>query len=294
MKFSVIANPTAGKLKGRYYTEQLKIKFDEKKVPYEIFFTEGVGHASILAEKISRRQNKIVIVGGDGTINEVVNGIMRSGSDAILGIVPAGSGNDLVKGLGIGEKIRNSISTILGERTRTIDVGKCNDRFFINIMGVGFDASVGARMHELRMRSKKKRGGSFYNKALFHTIFHFRSIGLEIDIDDGKFIDRYFLVSIANGTTFGGEFVIAPMADLSDGHLTAVCIRDFSKLRFFWHLPKVKKGMILDLPEVEYIPCKRLTINSDKAIPAQLDGEYYCNDRFEIEVVPSRIEMLVP
>ena len=294
MKYSIIANPVAGKLAGRQYVEHIKNKLDERKIPYEIYFTEGAGHGKVLAHRLSRPQRKIIVVGGDGTINEVVNGMMKNGSDAIVGIIPAGSGNDLIKGLGIDEDIRKNISVILGDRTRKIDVGRCNDRFFINIMGVGFDAAVGARMHRLRSRSKKKRGKSFYNKALFHTILHYESIGLRIEIDEQDYEDRFFLVSIANGTTFGGNFKIAPMAELSDGYLTAVCIRDFSKLRFFWHLNKVKKGRIIDLPEMKYIKCKKVIINSKKDIPAQLDGEYYANSRFEIKVIPSRIEMLVP
>jgi YegS/Rv2252/BmrU family lipid kinase len=233
-------------------------------------------------------------VGGDGTINEVISGMMKCGARAKIGIVPSGSGNDLIKPLLISPELEKSVSTIIKGTTKKIDVGRCNERYFMNIMGVGFDAAVGARMHQLRCKAKTKKGKSFYSKALFHTIMHYKSIPLKVEIDGKKYHKKFFLVSIANGTTFGGDFVIAPMADICDGSLCLVSIESISKIRFFMHLNKVKKGRILKLPEVDYEKCKKLTIRSTVEIVAQLDGEYYCAKKFDISVIPAGLEVFVP
>jgi len=293
-KYSVIANPFAGKLDVKDRVNYLQKQMKRSNIEYKTYYTDAPLHAREIAERVSKNSSAIVVVGGDGTVNEVVSGMMRCGSKTKIGIVPAGSGNDLIKPLSISEGLEKSVSTIIGGVTKKIDIGRCNERFFLNIMGVGFDAGVGARMHQLRIKAKTKKGKSFYNRALFDTIMHYKSLPLKVEIDGKKYHNRYFLVSIANGTTFGGDFVIAPMADISDGSLCLVSIESISKIRFFIHLNKVKKGKVLKLPEVDYMKCKKVTIHSDLKIPAQLDGEYYCSSKFDISVVPGGLKIFVP
>jgi len=294
MRYGIIVNPMAGSREMKGIVDYLKKRLGLNKLSCSIFHTEFPGHAKDIAEKISGNVDCIIVVGGDGTINEVVNGIVERDSSVTVGIVPAGSGNDAVKGLNIPEDIRENIAAIFGGHTREVDVGKCNDRYFLNIMGVGFDAAVGAKMHQLRMRAKTKKGKSFYNRALLHSILHYRSVPLKVEVDDQCFTERYFLVSIANGTTFGGEYIIAPMADMSDGYLRAVCISDISKIKFFLNLGKVKRGVKIQLPEVRYVRCTQMKISSVREIPAQVDGEYYSAKIFDLSILPRRLKILVP
>ena len=294
MRYGIIVNPMAGSREMGGIVDYIGNRLSGDKLSSRLFHTEFPGHARDIAEKICGTVDRIIIVGGDGTINEVVNGIVESGSRITVGIVPAGSGNDAVKGLNIPEDIRENIAAILGGHTREVDVGKCNERYFLNIMGVGFDAAVGAKMHQLRMKAKKIKGSSFYNRALLHSILHYRSVPLKVEVDDHCFREDFFLVSIANGTTFGGEYIIAPMADMSDGYLRAVCISDISKMKFFLNLNKVKKGMKIRLPQVRYIRCTQIKISSDTEIPAQVDGEYYSAKIFDLSILPRRLKILVP
>ena len=294
MRYGIIVNPMAGSREMGGIVDYIGNRLSGDKLSSRLFHTEFPGHARDIAEKICGTVDRIIIVGGDGTINEVVNGIVESGSRITVGIVPAGSGNDAVKGLNIPEDIRENIAAILGGHTREVDVGKCNERYFLNIMGVGFDAAVGAKMHQLRMKAKKKKGSSFYNRALLHSILHYRSVPLKVEVDDQCFTERYFLVSIANGTTFGGEYIIAPMADMSDGYLRAVCISDISKIKFFLNLGKVKRGVKIQLPEVRYVRCTQMKISSVREIPAQVDGEYYSAKIFDLSILPRRLKILVP
>lgn len=294
MKYGIIVNPMAGRQEMKGIVDYLRKRLGRKKLACKFFYTEFPGHANDIAKEISSNVDSIIAVGGDGTLNEVLNGLMESGSRVTLGIVPAGSGNDAVKGLNIGEDLKENVTAVLGGHTRKVDVGKCNDRYFLNIMGVGFDAAVGAKMHQLRTKARTKKGGSFYNRALLHSILHYGSVRLKVEVDDHYFLERFFLVSIANGTTFGGEYIIAPMADMSDGYLRAVCISDISKMKFFLHLGKVKKGKRIRLPEVRYIKCKSMKISSDREIPAQVDGEYYSAKIFDLSIIPRRLEILVP
>ncbi len=293
-KFSIIANPFAGKLDVKDRVSYLTTELKRSNLLYKTYYTNAPLHAHEIAKDVSKKSSAVLVVGGDGTINEVISGMMECGGRAKIGIIPSGSGNDLIKPLLISQNIEKSVSTIINGTAKKIDVGRCNDRYFINIMGVGFDAAVGARMHYLRCNAKTKKGKSFYSKALFHTIMHYKSIPLKVKVDGKKYGKKYFLVSIANGTTFGGDFVIAPMADICDGSLCLVSIESISKLRFFMHLNKVKKGKVLTVPEVDYTKCKKVSIRSDTEIAAQLDGEYYCAKEFDISVIPGGLEVFVP
>lgn len=294
MIYQVIFNPAAGMCKGGDAARFLKDRLRGAGVDVRLHRTDSTGHGREIARKVSVDGGIIVAVGGDGTLNEVTNGIMESGASPILGIVPTGSGNDTVKCLGIENEFERCCAVIMSNRKRAVDVGRCNDRYFLNICGIGFDAAVGHRMHQLRLKGGSCRGKYLYNRALIECIARYRSQELAVDIDGEKTSRKYFLVCAANGTTFGGDFIIAPMADLSSGKLVIVCIEHISKPRFFRHLGKVRKGKKLNLPEVRYTFSKRIVIESNEEIPAQLDGEHYMSKTFDIEIIPARLEILVP
>jgi len=294
MSHSIIFNPLAGCRNGADIVRHIAGKLTERGIDVRQYSTRSQGHGKAIARKVSGDSDVILAVGGDGTVNEVVSGMMSSNTSVPLAILPTGSGNDAVKCLSITDSADDCIEVMLSGRRRLVDVGRCNHRYFLNIMGVGFDAAVGHRMHQLRLKRGLAGGSSLYHRALLHCIMRYRSLELEVDIDGKVYRHRFFLVCIANGTTFGGDFTIAPMADMSSGDLTTVSIEHISKPRFFWHLGKVKKGKVIDLPEIRYRKSRKVRISSPIEIPAQLDGEYYAAKTFDVEILPGRLTVLVP
>ncbi len=294
-RWTVIINPVAGGSKRNHYHKSLEDALKKKDIQHKVYRTKGPLHAAEIAENISRNSSVLIIVGGDGTISEVINGICRSESKPALGILPTGSGNDTIKSLGIKNNLDHSIKTIINGRTKTISVGRCNrNRYFVNIMGVGFDGSVMSNMWCMREKDGKPPKKVSYNRALLKTILHYKSLPLKVKIDNKKINDRFFMLSVANGTTFGGDFIIAPMAEMNSPELVVVSITDISKAKFFWHVRKVKKGIKVNLPQISYRKAKRILIESKDIIHGQLDGECFNGKRFDIEVLPNKLKVLVP
>jgi len=294
--YGIIVNPEAGAKDRGQNIELIKGMLDGKNTPYKIHYTKGPLHAEELAKDISGHGRLIIAMGGDGTISEVINGICAAGADTTLGILPTGSGNDTIKSLGMERDLKKCMEQILRGRTEKIDIGKCNDRYFVNIMGMGFDGAVMENMEKMRegSRKKKKNRKPPYNRALLRTIFHYRSIPLKMWIDGKSFSQRFFMVCIANGTTFGGDFIIAPEACLTDGQFRVVCIDDISILKFFLYIRNVKKGIVIKKPEVTYLRGKNIKIISENTLYAQMDGECYINNIFNISILEKHLKVFVP
>lgn len=296
-KYNFILNPTAGKQEVASTTEFIENSMKKRNIRFRIHYTKEPLHATELAMNISQKNETIVAVGGDGTLNEIVNGMYIAGAGNTLGILPTGSGNDTIKSLNIQNDLRAAMSYILGNKTKKIDLGRCNKQYFINIMGLGFDGAVMENMEILRqnaLKKGKKGEKPSYNRALLKTIFHYRSIPLKVWVDNKKYQKKFFMICIANGTTFGGEFIIAPEAFMDDGKFSVVCINDISILKFFMHVQKVKKGLVINNPDVSYLEGKKIKIISEKKLYAQLDGECYIDNKFDISIKKGALEIFVP
>ncbi len=313
-KIMIIVNPRAGMGRGEKLLKEIEKWRDKitRKLEIEVVveLTERFGerNAMNLAKKaVQEKYDLVIVVGGDGTINEVVNGLVDSSIP--IGIVSAGSGNDFTKSFRIPNDVEMALNGAFFGKVETVDLGKMNDRIFVNAASVGFDARVAKYSENLRNKWHFFPAVFIYLIALLRELFFkIRYPYIEINLfrDEKQFEkirERITLVAVANGHTYGGKFRIAPHADLKDGFLDVCLIKKISRIRIFKFIPRVFKGTHLEIPEVKKdIDGKlpkvfSLTISSleNKNLPCQVDGEIPpFQKEYKITVLPKALKIMVP
>lgn len=233
-RYKLIANPAAGTGgAGAAVSKALEL-FARAGADCDVEFTTGPKEAARIAAAALPDFDAIVVVGGDGTVNEVLPAMLFSGKP--LGVIPAGSGNDFIKALNIHQRVEDAVRVILEGKTRLIDAGRINDTYFTNGVGIGFDAAVNRESHEFE---NAKRGMLLYIRALLRTLGKYDPIPLFITMNNEMLAQQTFLLSIGNGTTCGGGFKLAPHARLNDHLLDVTLIKPLGIPTLLWHLPKV-------------------------------------------------------
>ena len=304
MKFCFIINPKSGKQRSNRLIRRLKALLQRDSLAYEFQITTKPGHGTALAEKAASSGlfDRIVAVGGDGTINEVVNGMIRAymkdkdvpGNYPALGLIPGGLGNDTARGLGIPRGLNDAYTVLIQGSTRYIDVGEVNGRFFINGVGVGYDGAVMSEMYDIR-RKGKILSGWIYFKCLMHQLRRFTPPLLRLEIDNNSLPPRrYLMVLTANGTAFGGIFNLTPKASLDDGLLDILLVEAIPKHTFLLNIPGAIMGKHLSLRQVSYYKSKKVIIKSDNLVPCHIDGEAYYNNQFSIRLLPKALKVVAP
>lgn len=238
---------------------------------------------------------RIIVAGGDGSVHEAVNGIMRSRNSAGLGVIPTGTGNDFAKACSISLNWEHA-TRLLADRlvanqtARLIDIGKMNDRYFANGAGVGFDAKVTRMARSIHLPI----GDFVYLLAIFGAMIDgIATPRIKITADDYTWDGPLTLANVSNGPWVGGMFYIAPMADNSDGKLELVIAKPITRLGILKLLPKLVKGSHLEEPDIVHRTVTKLTIQSDTPIPSHLDGEVGpLQTDFELSVLPGALNLL--
>ncbi len=277
---ALIVNPRAGRGASLRAVEPLKRILERRGTAYEMTMTRYPGDAIGLAR--DSLSDLIVAVGGDGTINEVANGILGSGKT--LGIIPAGSGNDFVKSLAIPRHLERAVDTLLAGRTRDVDVGvveieedagnaregpKKTKRYFVNGIGIGFAASVAVRTTEIKYLG----GTALYLLAVLQTLGKYRSPEFTIRVDSMVRSSRHLLIAVGNGACSGGGFYLTPDARVDDG-LFDVCLVDEASIpRILRLMPKVMRGAHRGEKEIDLLRGRNIRIENDFALPIHVDGE---------------------
>jgi len=270
-RVQLIVNPCAGRGAGARLAPQIVAELRRDGVDAEMRLTKGPRHAvGLVADAIRAGATEVVVAGGDGTIFEAVNGVMRAGPERVtLGIVPVGTGNDFVKMLALTDW-QVACARIGAGATRQVDVGRCGDHHFANGVGIGFDAQVAQRANGIRWLS----GIPVYAVALLQVLaLDYRRPLLRIVHDGGTLEQRITLVAIANGRCYGGAFQVAPNAALDDGLLELVVAEGLSRLRVLGLVPRVLRGTHLDHPAVTALRSRRVRIESDEPMVVHADGE---------------------
>lgn len=287
--YSFIVNPAAGGHTMANLTE-IQSFCREQKMKYDIHVTDRPEHAIELARRTAKHSGTVVAVGGDGTVNEVINGIVDT--PARLGIIPAGSGNDLAWQLGLKHNLQRNLQILKAGKVRIFDVGQINGvRYFINAFGAGFD---GATAKRVRSYLRHWHGYAAYLLATLRTLATYRSSNVRLTVD-GHIVRNQpmFFISCCNGTTYGGGFKVAPSAKLDDGLLTVCAVDKVSRWYALRNLPKFTRGTHLTLPEVHTYTGRQIVIESDSPQPAQADGELFTPARiFKVDVVKSRLPVI--
>lgn len=279
-EYTIILNPNAGKGGGRRLLAPLEKILKSRAIRYTLCCTSGPGEATDLARHA--KGAIVVAVGGDGTVNEVVNGLM--GLNKTLGIIPGGSGNDFIKSINVPRDFDSAVATLLKGTTRMVDVGTIEwqelaeargeqpeprRRHFINGIGVGFDAAVAARTTEIKYLT----GTPLYVAAVLRTLGTYRAPLFEMGINGQTSSSHNLLIAIGNGRCAGGGFYLTPDASVDDG-LLDLCIIDDVKLSTILRLmPKVMRGKHLGEPMVNYLKTKEFHISSEEPFYVHADGE---------------------
>ncbi|SHJ87208.1 lipid kinase, YegS/Rv2252/BmrU family [Clostridium amylolyticum] len=291
MKHLFIINPEAGKGKAISYLESIKNIFQDMEDEYHIEVTEHPGHATqIVKEYTSKEDYRVYAIGGDGTLNEVLNGII--GSTSSLAVIPAGSGNDFVKNI-VSEEDEDILLKTINGKEKYMDLGKVNDRYFINISSVGFDSEVVYNAKSMK-KIKYISGSTAYIIGILKTLFNFNPIHAEITIDEMKFNRDILLAAIANGKCYGGGIKIAPDSSVFDGIFDICLIDKVSKLKIFFLFPQVIKGKHKNIKEVKFYKAKKVSINSSKEFVINIDGELIKDKHIDFEIIHHGIKVVMP
>ncbi len=303
-KWGIIVNPCSGRRKIRKDWINIYRKLKRAEIHFTSQLTEYEGHAVELAKKyIAQGFKNILVVGGDGTINEVVNGIMSSDvntTDVSIAVIPYGTGNDWARYWDLNNKKKNIVDVLYNRVRRIVDVGKIEyvhqgqtvTRYFLNGAGIGFDAAVCKRTTKL----KKIYGGHswIYLLALVLSLIEYRSSNMKIKSDKENYNDKFFSIAIGNGCYSGGGLCQTPSAKPYDG---------------IFHSTAIKKLAIKDMPSaVKYLFSKRLdthrnchsivtknmTVELSKLVDVETDGVLLpMVSQYKISIVPSAINMIV-
>ena len=305
LKPKLIFNPAAGKGSAGKHLSIVQALLGERNFEYDLVLTTGTGHAQQAARQLAEEGCPLVIAaGGDGTANEVINGLMRAelnGKDRpALGVLPIGRGNDFAFGVHIPLELKAAVDVVAAGHRRWIDVGRVTGgdypqgRYFGNGVGLGFDTVVGFEAAKI----KWLHGAASYLAALVRTIFLYSKAPIyEIVMDGGAPVCQPFLmVSVMNGTRMGGSFHMAPDGNPGDGILDLCLAGQVPQIKILPLALKFISGTQKDHPAVSMVRARRVDIRAvEGTIPAHADGETICTagQALSIDLFPAALEVCV-
>lgn len=293
-KYLFVINATAGRGKTGKKIAHIIDSLNSHKMDYEIVLTKAPQHAVQIAQDAAANSLKnIIAVGGDGTLNEVLNGIMRSGKseDVILGLIPEGGGNDFANNFDLTQKVDRAIEIILQGNTTGIDIGKVENYYFINALGIGFDAKVAYISKGIKYLNGLPR----YLSAIIKALISHHGYNAEITADDHSFEKQFLLMSVGNGKTTGGGFYLTPNAEIDDGFFDICFIENVVRSRILKLLPSAIKGKHLQEREVCIKQAENIKVRSPKLLPIYCDGEIPQLENpkeFSIEIIANAINFI--
>ena len=299
----VIVNPIAGNGRGKKDWKHISAVLKGEGIEYTVRFTERKGHAiSLSLEGIAEGFRKIIAVGGDGTLNEVVNGVLSNDlclpTDIPLALIPVGTGNDWGRMFGIPLHYATAARIIREGKKMLHDVGVVKyhegnvqkQRYFINIAGLGFESVVVKRTNYQKERGWGGKLIYFYN--LLITLFSYKNTKVELTVDSLKKKDRIFSINIGNGRYCGGGMRQTPNALPDDGFLDVTVIKNLGKAEIIRNLNILYNGKILDHPRIDGYRCKNVKVESESVIYVEADGESLGHTPAEFSIIPAGLTII--
>lgn len=288
MRVAIIANPSSGKGKAAAAAKYLERLMQRRGITPAMHYTSSVSRTKKLANHISFRYPKVIAVGGDGTINEIINGII--GTDCKLGIVPTGTANVLALELGLPRDIEKASAIAVNGNAKRIDLGKVNSRYFSLMCGIGLDAEVISQVKPLVKEIFRKAA---FPMVAVKTLINYQPEHLSVKIDDSLMSEGYFVV-VANSHYYGGTMSIARKADLADGILDVCIFKTKSNIDFLRHIAALVIGKNISAKGVEFYKAKDVKVVSDnKPVLIQADGDVVDKTPADISIQPKKIQVMV-
>ena len=308
-RWLVVVNPQASVGKARRDWPDIKHILEEEGCDFDYVFTERIGHGVEITKQHMENHgyHKLMAVGGDGTINEVVNGIFSqkrfNTNEVTLGVIPVGTGNDWGRMFEYPNDYHKIVKILKAGKPFMHDIGRVSyqsndgmtERYFINTAGIGFDQVVAAKTNYMKMQGK---GGKInYLWSLITCFFSYKIVPVKITMDDDMiFNDMVFSLSLGNCRYTGGGFMQTPKALPDDGCLDLTIIRNIPIFKAIRNIPNLYNGSFVDkLKEVSSYRGKKIIIESknNKTLPIETDGEILGNAPFEFSVIPQALQVIV-
>lgn len=295
MKRLFIVNPHAGRGKALRIWHQIERELTRRGIKSDCFLTKGPGEAAVYAGQHAGNYDQLICIGGDGTLNEVVNGIY--GQSVKLGIIPAGTGNDFARLFKWSENAGEQVDRLERCQTAAVDLIKMKDRVFINVAGMGFDAAVAE--HANASKILKRLGPVGYIASVLQKLPTFRPSSVQIELDGNKYtFDDTLLLAVGNAQSYGGGMRIIPDADYQDGLLDVCVVSGITKLQLLRVFPKVFSGKHTTLDPVTILRGKRLQVKTNERFSIHADGEILQRNRNHeqietFEIIPRCIQLII-
>jgi diacylglycerol kinase (ATP) len=297
-----IVNPASGSGKTGNLWPELAERAAARGLRGETLLTERPGHASALAEQAAANGARlVVVVGGDGTVNEAVNGLRRAGSEEVeLAILPRGTGDDFARTFGIPADFDRAIEIAADGGARTLDIGRARyvslegseeERYFVNFAGAGISGAIAKRG---AATSRRLGARLAYFWATIAVFARWKSSEMSLEIDGQRRVAQLYEVIVSNGAYVAGGMRIAPEASPDDGLFETVLIGDFTKAEFVATFPKIYRGTHVGHPKVEILRARTVGVDAASPLPVVLDGEQPGMTPARFEIVPNALRLRVP
>ena len=310
----LIVNPAAGRGLGAKLKEEARRLLTKASIDFKVRVTKWPGHAREIAHEAAEHFQVIAILGGDGSIQETAGGLVQARMDAgpdphlkpfaALGILPAGTGNDLIKALQYPTDLGHAVDAIARGNTRDMDIGRLRyriaedaverERFFVNNVGLGFEGQVGVEAARITI---PLRGTALYGLALAKVLRRLANPSMKVKLADGTDLgeEKRLLVSIGNGNTCGGGFRLTPDADPFDGKLDICIVEAKQARRIPRFIPAAMKGQHVSLPGVKIYRESGIEVEGAEGFHGHADGELL-GERItwaRAEILPARLPVLL-
>jgi len=289
MEYKIIANPVAGKGKATALIEQVGNILKERKAEFDFELTKAPGHAADIARSAAERGWKVIVsLGGDGTISEVISGLV--GTESALGVISCGKGNDIARSLGVPTDTEQAVNTLLTGEKRKIDVGLEKDQVFANIAGVGFSAEVTSQANNMR----NLKGSLAFLAATYKTLSHLKARQVRIELDNEVIETKIVSVTVSNMKYAGGGMVFAPDALVDDGLFDVCIVREIGKIGFALTFPQMYKDSGPKHPALSRHRSSSVRIFTENPMEKMFDGNIKGKTPLEAEILAKAIQVLVP
>jgi len=302
-QYFVIVNPVAGRGNGKKAIPAIERLLKQQGLQYTLVCTEKTGHAIELTKQaVEAGCDVVVAAGGDGTVNEIINGLMQARQEGkkvpVLGVLGVGRGNDFAGSVGIPEDLEQACQALVKDQRRLVDIGRVvggiypQGRYFGNVVGIGFDTITTLEV------MKMPRWGGFLSflLAVLKTVFLYNKAPLAmIEFGEEKIVQRSLLIAMMNGRRLGGGFYMAPTSKPDDGLLDLCIAEQMSSFEVLRMIPHFMRGTQFSQPKIRFGQTDRITITAqDGPLPAETDGEIICTDgkEIQVELLPRQLEIL--
>ena len=279
--YDIILNPKGGRGESLKALQVVKEALELADKKYTVHESEYAGHTIEIVKQLNTEKDdlKLIVLGGDGTFNEVLNGIVDF-SKLIVGLVPCGSGNDFVKASNHPIKYKDAVDIILKDNVQYVDYIQAGDRRCLNVAGAGMDVDVLVKYANV----KKLKGKAAYNWALIYTLLHTRFHHMELTVNGETYDKNVFMIGIGNGQCIGGGIKICPNGIVDDGKLDIVAINEMKKSKIFGRLPQLMKGKHVEKDYSDEYTADSCHIKILDDSQFQFDGEIQPEDVKEIDL----------